>query len=59
MESLSGKQIKKACLGENFSAFLTNRGQVLTCGLDAHSGLPESLARLRRPIQVRAVICTT
>ena len=45
-------QIKKVCLGEDFSVFLTNRGQVLACGHPAFTGLDHDMAKLNKPVQV-------
>ena len=55
LESLNGKKIKKVCLGEHFSVFLTHRGQVLACGVEEYTGLPKEMAALNKPIQVSSV----
>ena len=56
VEALNGKRIKKVCLGDNFSIFLTNRGQVLACGISTMTGLPDEMAKLFRPFQVSRLI---
>lgn len=53
IDSLKGLQVKKVALGDGFSVFLTSKGQVFTCGQAQLAGLPESLASLFKPTQVR------
>ena len=52
IESLTGKMIRKALAGSNFSLFLTNRGSVLACGNQQWTGLSEQLSKFYRPQQV-------
>ena len=52
IEGLEGKTIKKIGAGKNFSVFLTYDGQVLTCGFQEWTGLPESLSKLNKPCQI-------
>ena len=40
--SLNGMRVKKVCLGDHFSVFLTSKG-VLTCGKEEFTGRPSSL----------------
>ena len=52
--SLSGMRVKKVCLGDHFSVFLTSKG-VLTCGKEEFTGRPSSLFGARphnKPAQV-------
>ena len=53
IEGLEGKTIIKIGAGKNFSVFLTDDGQVLTCGFLEWTGLNnESLSKLNKPCQV-------
>jgi alpha-tubulin suppressor-like RCC1 family protein len=52
IESLSGKTIRKALAGSNFSLFLTVRGSVLACGQEQWTALTESASKFYRPQQV-------
>ena len=53
--SLSGMRVKKVCLGDHFSVFLTSKG-VLTCGKEEFTGRPSSLYGAKphnKPAQVQ------
>lgn len=53
VDSLNGEIIKKVCCGTQFTVFLTNEGQIYTCGMDRLIGQPDSRARgHNRPQQV-------
>ena len=55
--SLNGMRVKKVCLGDHFSVFLTSKG-VLTCGKEEFTGRPSSLCGakpLNKPAPVPAL----
>ena len=53
IDALNGLQIKKVGCGDNFTVFLTSRGQVLASGARPFSGLTETQASVLRPVKVR------
>ena len=60
IDALSGKNAKKIVkigAGKHFSVFLTEHGQVLTCGFSEWTGLSDSFAKLNKPCPVPGTQC--
>ena len=55
--SLSGMRVKKVCLGDHFSVFLTSKG-VLTCGKEEFTGRPSSLFGAKPHNKPAQVMCS-